>query len=224
MRELPRIHARAAKAASLMALFTGLVLLAGCQQLFTYSPVTFLQTPASRMTPDQQLTFGQDALASGDTARMADAFTVLTTQTSSGDAQLLAGKLGAELSGVPAFILDLSAGVEPMPVDGSALLAAIQGRGLTLEYLAQAGANVANAEALGTALSPEDYILGSIGLAMQAAYDKNGSYTDSTGLAPADIAAAVALADAGVTSVSSLPPTSPLVSLMSQFQTYISGL
>jgi hypothetical protein len=39
--------------------------LGGCEQIFTYSPFAFLQRPPSALTPEQQIEYGKDALASG---------------------------------------------------------------------------------------------------------------------------------------------------------------
>ena len=65
----------------LALLCAAVLVFGGCQAIFTYSPLTGLQTPPSSMTPAQRLTYAQDALASGDQSAMLKAYDAIKNDT-----------------------------------------------------------------------------------------------------------------------------------------------
>src|ERR1700690_1173027 len=80
-----------------------LVVLSGCQNIFTYTPLKGLQRDPSTLSAPQRLVYAQDALASGDKGAMLAAYNAIKNDTSP-DAVHLTAELGIELSGVPALI------------------------------------------------------------------------------------------------------------------------
>ena len=82
-----------------------LMILAGCQDIFTYTPLKGLQRDPSTLSSEQQLVYAQDALASGDRDAMLAAYNAIKTDTGD-DAVHLTAELGIELSGVPGLIND----------------------------------------------------------------------------------------------------------------------
>jgi hypothetical protein len=93
------------RSASILAV-TGvalLALLAGCQAVFTYSPLSFLQRDPADLPPDQQVSWAEQALASGDPQAMAQAYDLVKGDP---DQAYLAASLAAELSGVTQALAD----------------------------------------------------------------------------------------------------------------------
>jgi hypothetical protein len=80
-----------------------LMLLGGCQALFTYTPLKGLQRDPASLSAEQKLVYAQDALASGDKSAMQAAYNAIKADTGN-DASHLAAELGIELSGVPGLI------------------------------------------------------------------------------------------------------------------------
>ena len=82
--------------------FSVLIVLIGCQAVFTFSPVSFLQRDPSKLSLDQKKTYAEDALASGDSDAMLAAYNAIkddATGSTDGELNLLAAKLAMELSG-----------------------------------------------------------------------------------------------------------------------------
>ncbi len=195
------------------------LLLAGCEQVFTFSPVSSLQRPVSSMTPGQQIAFGQDALASGDKAKMAEAYGVLSANTGSMDAQYTAARIGVELSGVPLLVVQVIAGHVAMPAAAEDLTGFISSNNLSPDFLIGAAANLFVAGSLGETLTPTDFLMGALGFALGAAHKPDGSFDFTpSGLDPgmSFLAQAFALA-----AVESLPPSDPIRPMMLQYQDYI---
>lgn len=102
-----------------------LVLLSGCERIFTTSPFAFLRRDPSSYSVAQQIAFAEDALASGDEEAMAVAFELLRDSTDP-ETQLLAVELGLGAAGVEAAISSVLAGLategaDPETVIGEAL-------------------------------------------------------------------------------------------------------
>jgi hypothetical protein len=201
--------------------------LTGCEQMFTYTPVAFLQTPASAMTPAQQVAFGQDALASGDKTKMAEAYTALSANTGSADAQYTAAQLGVELSGVPELVLDIAGGSVTMPASGdsAALTDFITAHNLDPDILIAAAANLENAQTLGQTLAPIDYVMGGLGLALDAAQQPDGTFNFGALDAAKQTETIDFITQTAVTDLlSTLPPTDPTYQILQGFQDYINSI
>ncbi len=198
-------------------------LLAGCEYLFTNSPVSFLQRPVSSLSEEQQIEYGKDALASGDTDKMEDAYEVLNENTDSKDAQYVAAHLGVELSGISEYLVDAVADSATLPANGDTteLEAFVAEHGLSPAYLVSAANNLVNAEALGETLTPMDYVMGSLGLALGAAQATSGTYFD---FGAANLVPAQDMAAEGMAAVGDLGHSDPAWQLLDAFNTYMTLL
>ena len=65
-----RLLTRNGRAAALGPLGFVALALVGCEAIFTFSPVSFLQTPLTNMSPDELSSFGADAFTTGDPEAM----------------------------------------------------------------------------------------------------------------------------------------------------------
>ena len=175
MRTTGRFHVRL----SVTLLAAGLLLLGGCEAIFTSSPFTALQRNPSSLSPEQQITYAQDALASGDKTAMQAAYDTLKSETSS-TAVYMTAELGIELSGVPTL---LTAAINDPSIlskgDATAVGDYIAAHpGLQPALIIDAGQRLRALDAAGTTMTTNDRILGAIGLALGAAtppaYDFTG--------------------------------------------------
>lgn len=199
-----------------------LLSLAGCEQIFTYSPLTFAQRPVSSLTPEQQLAFGENALASGNTQLMVDALAALQN-TNTPDAQYLASQLGVELSGVPDVLTGVLDGTITVPTELTPTTVEdfIHQNDLQPQYLIDASANLLNAQALDHPLEPTDYVMGGLGLALGAATQQPDGTYDFTN---ANLAPAEAFIAEGLASLGDVPPSDPNYQLLSNMQTLLGTL
>ena len=171
-----------------------LMVLAGCQNIFTYTPLKGLQRDPSTLSSEQRLVYAQDALASGDRNAMLAAYNAIKTDTSP-DAVHLTAELGIELSAVPALVNDAITNQSALTGSGTTVADYIASHPGTDPALMIAGGQSINALAgAGYPVTPNDRLLGAIGLAMNAAQTVNSSY-DLSGVPVAnpDIAAAILL-------------------------------
>ncbi len=205
-----------------------LMVLSGCEQFFTTSPIAFLGRPATAMTEGQQIEFGQDALASGDEAKMKDAYTALATNTDSAEAQYVAAQLAIEISGVPEYLREVLITGGQLSIitdDPAAFDAYIEEQGLEPGYLAAAAENLLSAQALGVTLEPMDYMMGALGLVVEAA-TQSGGELDFNNL-DADImdkAEAFVAQQSLTDTINALPDTDPLKAILGTLGGYITGL
>ncbi|MQY76202.1 MAG: hypothetical protein GH155_01055 [Spirochaeta sp.] len=84
-----------------------LLLLAGCQAIFTYSPLSFLQRDPANLPLDQKIAWAENALASGDLEAMATAYDAIKDESG---VDYLAANLALELSGVPQLLFEVIEG------------------------------------------------------------------------------------------------------------------
>jgi hypothetical protein len=147
-------------------------LLVGCEFIFTSSVLSFAQRDPSKMTLEQQINFARDALASGDTGAMTDAYDALKGEaatTSDGDLQLLTGQLAMELCGLSDFLDDILVGdidFSDTPLNNqTAVETAVAG--LDAAYRAEAAVLYTAAESNGADMDATDYLIGAIVLLSQ---------------------------------------------------------
>ncbi len=194
------------------------VLLAGCQAIFTYSPVAALQRPAASLSPEARLTLGQDALASGDKTAMADAWAALKGDTST-EAVYTTAQLGIELSGVPTLLLKAAADPTGIAASFTNIQAFIADNNLDPNYLVDAAARLQNVDA-SVALTPTDYAMGALGIVLGG----TGGTWDVTTASPASVTAATTFFQGAVDGAASLPADDPLRTFVDSFSSYIAGL
>lgn len=208
-------------AVALAAVAVAALALGGCQAIFTWSPVTALARSPASMSPEQQVAYGRDALASGDTAAMQAAYDQLKGQTGSADAQYLAGQLGVELSGFPQLFLDAINGAVTLdPGAAIDIPQFIADNGLTPELLIDAAAELQAAQALGADLGPMDYVMGAMGLALQAAQATTPAYDINA----VDLAPAITFLAPVVDEVATLPADDPLRQFIDSYDSYLQGI
>ena len=201
--------------------------LASCQQVFTYSPLSFLQTPMSSLTPDQQLSLGQSALSSTDPKVKQAAYNALkNTQTQ--QAQYLAGQLGVQLSGVSVQLLaGVASGSITLPTDPSSLATFIAQNNLNPSALESAAQNLQYAQTLGQTLNADDFLMGGVGLAMTAVTttQPDGTIVVNPSPDPAAVQQAVSFVTSpqAQAAIAALPSTDPMAGLLQQIPTIVGG-
>lgn len=158
------------RSASILAV-TGvalLALLAGCQAVFTYSPLSFLQRDPANLPPDQQVSWAEQALASGDPQAMAQAYELVKDDP---DQAYLAASLAAELSGVTQALADAIADLDTiLGMDEAALQTYLEGFIASLDVTyAEEAADLFNAAIPTGELTGTDVIVGALCYAFEAA-------------------------------------------------------
>lgn len=170
------------------AVIMGTLVTASCEMVFTTSPLAFLQRDPSRLSPEQQVAFGRDALASGDRDQMAVAFELLK-ESDDPEVQLLAGQLGMSATGLEAAVYEALPDIAAAADDQAALQAALEEAldGFSeddLRMMGESAALVAAAEGSVTP-SPEQYVFAAVAL-MAVAADQNGGFGVLEGLDASD--------------------------------------
>ncbi len=185
--------------------------LAGCQAIFTYSPLSFLQRDPANLPLDQKITWAENALASGDPEAMATAYAAIKDESG---VDYLAANLALELSGVPQLLFEVIEG----DIDYSTITDMENFlQQLDSSYVSAAGGHYNDTLANDPgSLTGTDYILGAASLLFQAA-DLNGG-SMGAGIVTTD-AAAFAAAGLGTMSVDD-----PAYEYMDQLNTFIAGL
>jgi hypothetical protein len=179
-----------------------LVALAGCEQIFTNNFLTGLQRDISNLSPEQQLAFARNALQSGDTEAMREAYEALRNSDDPAT-QALAGELALGASG----LVDALTGAALEGLSGTSDPAAVQAEldsllaGVDTELLEASGTLTSDALAGGATVSGEQQILAGAGLVLAAAEETDTQTIDS--LETTADSAIVAQAQAGLDLISS---------------------
>ena len=177
-----------------VALLAAMAVLA-CENVFTSSPLTFLQRDPANLSPEQQVQFGEDALSSGDPAAMADAYAALS-DTTDPETQLLAADLAlgaVELDSVLSTAFE-SASAEGGDIEAAVEEALAEFTADDLELMVEAAALVDAADEEATP-TPEQYVFAAIGLLAVAASEEDGDISAIDGADP-NIVQAQAFLDA----------------------------
>ena len=211
MRTRSRSFTRGCLALSALAVL--LVGLAGCEAIFTYTPLESLQRSPSSLPPEQRLEYARNALASGDPAAMKAALEAIQNDPGAA-AQYMAAQLGIEVSGVPQLLLDAVDGT--ITIDALSINAFLAANpGVQPDYLVAAAARLASADP--STLTPMDYLYGALGLALDAADQGNGTY-DLTSLD----AGKTVIAQAFITkAVGALDPSDPMAVFVNALDTFV---
>ncbi len=221
------------KAAGIFTLLILLLFMWGCQAIFTYSPLSIFQRDPSTLSAGAQKTYAEDALASGDSEAIAKAYSSITALLAKNpedpELNLLAAKLGVEVSGVPELIDQIVQG--KLDLSGSSAVSDvsdfINSSGVDPSVMVQAGEYYRAADANGGELSSTDYIMGSLGILLGAAQDSGGSTNDFSSLgtpgtwnstAQSEAQSAADFLNEGLTG---LPADDPTRSILEGFSGYI---
>ena len=173
-----RTSHRSRKIILIVLLAGALLLLGGCEALFTYSPFTGLQRNPSSLSPAQRITYAQDALASGDKAAMQAAYDAVKNDPGT-TADYTTAELGIELSGLPTLIIDAIADPSAVLPNGDATSVAdflAAHPDLQPSLVMDAGARLQALDAGGFPITANDRVLGAIGLALAASAGTTPAY------------------------------------------------
>ena len=170
---------------TLASLLCLVAILSSCENVFTTSPVAFLQRDPAGLSPEQQVEFGKDALASGDAEQMAAAYELLK-ESDDPRTQLLAAELALGAAGLESAVIaaagDLSGGADAATVLEEVLSGFTES---DLALMSAAAALIDEAEDSVTP-SPEQYTFAAIGLIAIAIDANGGSTVGLDALGPAD--------------------------------------
>ena len=188
----------------MIVLFGALVIL-GCEQVFSSNLFTGLERDPSNLSLDQQIVYGENALASGDPEKMAKAYDALADSiegTDDPEHNLLAADLAlgaSDLQSVYDEVISVALGDSDLS-DQTALAAELNGvlGDVDYDYVLEAQAQIDAAEANGGTVSEEQYLLVAVGLMMQAGQTQGGIDALS---APADAPAADAWVNDAITAL-----------------------
>ena len=215
---------RISRLATLGLVLAAALLSAGCQAIFTFSPVAGLQQSPSNMTPAQRLTYAQDALASGDQAAMKTAYDAIKNDTS-GPAQYTTAQLGIELSGVPAVLVQVANDPSSVTTQLNTINDYVTSHNIDPNYMVAASTQLAAAAAAGVPLTTMDYAMGAMGMLLGDAHASSATWNVTSGtVTTAQATAARAFLAPAVTNVASLPSGDPLQQFITQLDTFIGGL
>lgn len=199
--------------------------MSGCEAVFTFCPVSFLQRPASGLAPEQQLSYAQDALSSGDRTTMQSAYDALAAQIAAGStdtaANYTAAALALELSGAPAVLTEAMTGLlsGTMPDITLADLGEVN-----TDLLIAAGEFLQTAKAGDAELSAVDYVLGGVGIFLdEAGGDIAAIETMTTAQLETAVTAASDFVTQGITDLG-LAADDPVAAILTQFSAMIGSL
>jgi len=116
----PRQARRRPGRRSLLLLGAFTLLFASCENVFTTSLFSFLQRDPSKLSPEQQVAYGRDALASGDPEAMAEAYGLLK-DSDDPETQLLAADLALGAVELEATLLEAASAEDPVATIEEAL-------------------------------------------------------------------------------------------------------
>jgi hypothetical protein len=187
------------------------LVLAGCQAIFTYSPLSFLQRDPDNLPLDQKITWAENALASGDPEAMATAYDAIKDESG---VDYLAANLALELSGVPQLLFEVIEG--DIEINNQTDLENFLQDNVDGEYVTFAAGHFLDTLSNDPdSITSTDYVLGAASLLFKAAEENGGSMT---GLDNTD---ALAFATAGLNTMSA---DDPAYEYMDQLKTFIAGL
>ena len=180
-----RVSKRMRKAIRAIPVLIGVflaLLFTGCEQLFTSSLFSSFQRNPSELSYEQQVTYGEEALASGDQETMKDAYEALAesienTSEPDPDVLELAGDLAVGASGLNDVLPKLVGAVETDSFSSTEDLESIFEDSLDdvdYQYIDEAEDQLTAATKAGADISEEQYLTVAAGLAMKAEDDGTG--------------------------------------------------
>lgn len=166
---------RNGRAAALGAFGFAALSLVGCEAIFTFSPVTFLQTPLENLGSDALGSFGEDALSAGDEEAMKAALNAINealadpdiTPEQAAELSQIGGSLAIELSGVGDLLGDLATQMAAGDLSSDFLSDigdSIDGIDIDLDLLSDGAELLVAASSGGSELNDSELAIGAIGL------------------------------------------------------------
>jgi len=165
-----------------------------CQQVFTYSPLKAFQRSPTSMSPQQKVEYAQEALASGDTSAMKQAFDAIKDSTDP-QTNLLASQLAFGASGATQVfnqVLGALASGSSSSQDVADLSSTVQTaiNNVDVNLAAEGAQQLADAAAGGAAVTDEQYAVAAASLVASAVKQSGDSLTDFLNNPPASGTAA----------------------------------
>ena len=161
-------------------LLVGLTL-SSCEKVFTTSPFSGMTRDPSDMSVDQQIAYGENALASGDQKSMQDAYDALAKSLEDGkgdgDAHSLAADLAMGASGVNDVLPDLTEAATSGSLDNTDEMADTLNDSLDkidADYVDEAQKQVDAAEQNGGEVTEDQYLTVAAGMVLAAGKEKEG--------------------------------------------------
>ncbi|MFP4364722.1 MAG: hypothetical protein ACLFR1_12740 [Spirochaetia bacterium] len=156
------------------AVISAALIVSGCQAVFTYSPVSFLQRDVSEMSAAQQAEYAEDALASGDKEKMKEALTAIEQQIAddpenSEDLMQLVVDLAIEGSGVTDALTDITELQGASDLTEEEQLQQVEDilGSIDTQTIDSAITQINNLEAAGADVSETQYIMAAVGVVAQ---------------------------------------------------------
>jgi len=191
--------------------FMLLLLLAGCQAIFTYSPLSFLQRDPANLPLDQKIAWAENALASGDPEAMATAYDAIKDVSG---VDYLAANLALELSGVPQLLFEVMEG----DVDYSTItdMNDFLADNVDDEYIVYAAGHFFDTLSNDPdSLTGTDYLLGAACILF------NDGGGDLTTLGSVDVTGAGTADDFIQQGILNLPPDDPAIDYLNDLSTFL---
>jgi hypothetical protein len=161
----------------LTCVVAGALIFSGCQAVFTYSPLEFLQRDMAALPEAQQVTRAEDALGSGDVAEMGDAYdtiALLLVEPHEPELDLLAADLAFGASGMTEVITSVLQDPEALSGGATEALTAILDT-LDTDLIAEGVTHVQEAAAGGAEISESQYVVAGAAL-LASAVEAAGSF------------------------------------------------
>jgi hypothetical protein len=194
-----------------------LALLAGCDTIFTTSPLSWARRDPDSKSLEQRVNDAKDALASGKRSEIADAYDAIKDDVAGdGDLELLAAQLTLALSGINDTFDELSSidFTDPFPQTQGYINGVVAA--LNAAYVHESAVLYGDALADGGDLTATDYIMGAMAMLADAAITAGGG--DIGSLSSAEVAAPLALL---TTAQAALAPDDPSYTVISQFAAFL---
>jgi hypothetical protein len=161
----------------LLTVIASAVLFTACQAVFTYSPFTFLQRDISNRPAEVQVSRAREALGSGDTAQMAEAYEIIEKLLETEDdpeLSLLAADLAFGASGMTevftSALQDMDTITESTPEDLQEVL-----ENLNVDLISEGAGHIQTAVDAGAEVTDTQYIIAGAAL-FTSAVEKAGGF------------------------------------------------
>ena len=152
-------------------LFLTCIIFFSCQALFTFSPFSALQRNPENLPSEQQVAWAENALASGDTASMAEAYALIADLLESDPENAELNLLAVDLAIGGSGLADLLTSIDP-ETGMSSLDDALAG--LNYDLLNAVNDHMAVAAAQGGAISSSQYVNAGAAIVASEANDVGG--------------------------------------------------
>lgn len=152
---------------------------ASCESVFTTSPLAFLQRDPSTLSPEQQVSYGEQALASGDPDAMAEAYETLK-ESDDPQTQLLAADLALGASEVEGTITQALAGLQDDGDPEAVVEEALAGFDEADLQRMQEAADLLDSADESVTPTAEQYALAAVGVIAVAASENEGDLSATT--------------------------------------------